>query len=313
MQPSSALVTGGRTPRRESPPGRITIRFRNERGLPFGLRQLLLALDGASIYSSNGPKLDQLGRTTTAELKAGSVVPGNHTVSLSVVVQGRPVGPLFNYLAQYKYMIRTSKTFAVRPERETVLTITLQDRGPLVRYGLRLGVSIDEHTRPQGRDRRRPVVSIHHRTPPPPGPMAPARKRPATSPLRSVIARQIPQTAANKRILAFCERYHRALQQMDVGAILSLASSRHSAMVKMAVVDRAGLKRFLERRFRQIGAYRLRIRYQRIYEKDGLVQVEYVYSATIQPTGVSGWITLNEESALVLERVDGGFRIVSGI
>lgn len=130
---------------------------------------------------------------------------------------------------------------------------------------------------------------------------------------------EIPDTEENRAIVAFCERYRHAVEDLNVGLLLSLASERYFDNSGTAAgeddLDRDGLEQVLKDRFKAVDEIRYEMRYRDIYEKDSLVMVEYTYTTSFQyHVGEDKrWENKTADNRLELERVDGGFLIVSGM
>lgn len=113
---------------------------RNEMGSSFVLESASYSLDGAPIFNkTEGTELDQKDEI---ELFNGSIVPGNHNLSVFLVYRGNGYG-VFSYLKGYKFKIKSSYTFTAEEGRITSIkavayekggfTTDLKDR-PAIRY-----------------------------------------------------------------------------------------------------------------------------------------------------------------------------------
>ena len=126
----------------------------------------------------------------------------------------------------------------------------------------------------------------------------------------------------NRDIVEFCEDYRRAVERRNIGELLKLA---HPSYYENAGnidstddIDFAGLREFLETKFRDTRAIRYEIRYRRVEESDDdedSIFVDYTYSASYKmPTGEGEvWRRQVADNRLVLIRTEEGFRIVSGM
>jgi hypothetical protein len=106
---------------------RALIVHRNEMGSSYSLVRLVYALDGAEIYS----KIDESGHLGDArefEVFSGSIVPGNHTLSVLMVYQGNGYG-VFSYLKGYKFNVRASHTFTAAEGKQTQLKVVGFEQG----------------------------------------------------------------------------------------------------------------------------------------------------------------------------------------
>ena len=103
------------------------IRHKNEMGSSFRLAKLVYAVDGAQIFS----KTDESGALDEKkkfEVFNGSIVPGNHTISVMMVFRGHGYG-IFSYLKGYKFTVRSSHTFTAGEGRQTSVTVRAYEKG----------------------------------------------------------------------------------------------------------------------------------------------------------------------------------------
>jgi hypothetical protein len=106
---------------------RAIIKHKNEMGSSFRLVKLVYAVDGAKIYS----KADDSGNLDAKrefEIFNGSIVPGNHTISVQMVFRGHGYG-IFSYLRGYKFTVRSSHTFTAGEGRQNVITVKAYEKG----------------------------------------------------------------------------------------------------------------------------------------------------------------------------------------
>ncbi|MCP4199614.1 MAG: hypothetical protein GY762_20915, partial [Proteobacteria bacterium] len=80
-------------------------------------------------------------------------------------------------------------------------------------------------------------------------------------------------------------------------------------------MDRSGLEEILKTRFKAIDALRYEIKYLDIYEKDGVFCIELTYTMSFKYTvgGQTQWANKTADNRLELERVEGGYLILSGM
>jgi len=129
----------------------------------------------------------------------------------------------------------------------------------------------------------------------------------------------LEDTPENWEIVRFCERYRHAVQDMNIGLLLSLASPRYfdnsGTVTGDDDFDYRGLEQILKERFKNIESVRYEIKYRDVYEMDGLVMVEYTYTLSFQYRvgEKSQWANKTADNRLELERVEGGFLIVTGM
>ena len=106
---------------------RAVIKHKNEMGSSFRLVKLVYAVDGAQIFS----KADDSGSLDGKRLFQvfnGSIVPGNHTISVQMVFRGHGYG-IFSYLKGYRFTVRSSHTFTAGEGRHTVITVRAYEKG----------------------------------------------------------------------------------------------------------------------------------------------------------------------------------------
>ncbi len=106
---------------------RALIVHKNEMGSSFRLIKLVYAIDGAQIYA----KADDSGALDEKrefEIFNGSIVPGNHTISVQMIFRGHGYG-IFSYLKGYKFTVRSSHTFTAGEGRQTGITVKAYEKG----------------------------------------------------------------------------------------------------------------------------------------------------------------------------------------
>lgn len=106
---------------------RSIIIHKNEMGSSFRLIKLVYAVDGAQIYA----KADDSGALDEKrefEIFNGSIVPGNHTISVQMIFRGHGYG-IFSYLKGYKFTVRSSHTFTAGEGRQTAITVRAYEKG----------------------------------------------------------------------------------------------------------------------------------------------------------------------------------------
>src|SRR5204863_303906 len=100
---------------------------RNAMGSTYNLVRLVYALDGAEIYSKSDES-GHLGDSKEFEIFSGSIVPGNHTLSVLMVYQGNGYR-VFSYLKGYKFNVRSSHTFQATEGKQTQLKVAGFEKG----------------------------------------------------------------------------------------------------------------------------------------------------------------------------------------
>lgn len=81
---------------------------KNDMGGAFSLDQVLYYMDGKKKFFMRN-KDGILDKQRTIEIFSGSVVPGNHTITVEMVYKG--TGKMFTYLQGYKFKITSKYTF----------------------------------------------------------------------------------------------------------------------------------------------------------------------------------------------------------
>jgi hypothetical protein len=106
---------------------RAIITHRNEMGSMYTPIHYAYALDGQEIYS----KSDESGKLADQkeiEIFNGSITPGNHTLSVSMVYQGNGYG-VFSYLKGYKFTAKSSRTFTAAEGKQLQLKVVGFEKG----------------------------------------------------------------------------------------------------------------------------------------------------------------------------------------
>ena len=130
---------------------------------------------------------------------------------------------------------------------------------------------------------------------------------------------EIEDNEFNREVIDFCERYRRAVENMNIGLIMSLASPRYfdnsGTLTGNDDMDRSGLEEILKTRFQAINSLRFEIKYIDVYVHEGVVCVEFTYTMSFQYTigDQTQWANKTADNRLELERVEGGFLVLSGM
>ncbi len=124
----------------------------------------------------------------------------------------------------------------------------------------------------------------------------------------------------NRRIIAFCEKYRHAVEERNVPLLLGMASTTYfedGGNVDAADdMDYAGLKEYLEGRFKDTRAIRYEIRYRRIKRaREDKIHVEYTYTASYRIPGLKTdeWRHTVADNRLELVADQAAYKIVSGM
>lgn len=131
----------------------------------------------------------------------------------------------------------------------------------------------------------------------------------------------VEDTDANRRIIEFCEVYRHAVEMRDIAKLLQLADPKYyedgGNIDATDDLDFAGLKEYLQDRFKETRSIRYEIRYRRIGEgrKANTINVDFTYSASFKiptPTGEQ-WRRRVADDRLELVPSGDSFKILSGM
>lgn len=101
---------------------------KNRMGAGFTLEQVLYHLDGNRIYFQDN-KDGGLDEQREFEVFSGTLLPGNHLVSVEMVYRGS--GGLFSYVDGYRFKISSSYTFYASKGRIVKVAVVGHERGGL--------------------------------------------------------------------------------------------------------------------------------------------------------------------------------------
>jgi len=138
--------------------------------------------------------------------------------------------------------------------------------------------------------------------------------------------RYIPNTDVedndeNRRIIAFCEKYRHAVEERNVPLLLGMASSAYfedGGNVDAADdMDYAGLREYLEGRFKDTRAIRYEIRYRKIRRgREDKIYIEFTYTASYRIPGLKGgdeWRHTVADNRLELIADQAAYKILAGM
>lgn len=130
----------------------------------------------------------------------------------------------------------------------------------------------------------------------------------------------VEDTDNNRRIIQFCEEYRRAVERRNTALLLRFAHPSYyedgGNIDSTDDLDYAGLKEYLETRFKDTTAIRYEIRYRRVGEgRQDTIYVDYTYSASYRIPSTNGDIWRRKVADNRLELVPEGesFKILSGM
>lgn len=131
--------------------GQAVIIHENRMSQSYKLVRAVYALDGAPIFTKADEE-GSLGEQPEFEVYNGSIVPGEHTLTVNLEYRGHGYG-VFSYLKGYRFKVRSSYTFAVPEGRVSTVHVVGYEKGgpstpleerPAVRYIER----VERQTRP---------------------------------------------------------------------------------------------------------------------------------------------------------------------
>jgi len=128
----------------------------------------------------------------------------------------------------------------------------------------------------------------------------------------------IPDTADNRRVIDFMERYRAALESRDAEAVLALASERYlddgGTASPTDDVSHDDLRNFMARWMASVREVRFDVRYHTIHHDPDRTRVQMTYEATFTlDTAPPRTQRRVDRTEVVLEREGDGFRILSGM
>ena len=115
---------------------------KNEMGASFVLEKATYALDGAPVLTKLNDDEGALSDAEQIEVFAGSIVPGNHNLSVQLVFRGNGFG-VFSYLKGYRFTVRSSYAFTAEEGKITSISVVPYEKGgmttdlrerPAIRY-----------------------------------------------------------------------------------------------------------------------------------------------------------------------------------
>jgi hypothetical protein len=130
----------------------------------------------------------------------------------------------------------------------------------------------------------------------------------------------VEDTESNRSVIQFCEEYRKAVEQRNTAALLKMAHENYyedgGNVDSTDDLDFAGLKDYLENKFRDTKAIRYEIRYRRVGQgRKDVVYVDYTYSASYKLHTEQGdvWKRTVEDNRLELLPVSGSYKILAGM
>ncbi len=107
--------------------GRAILHHVNELDPAFILESVTCYLDGTNVFERTGGAAE-LARKAETKVFDGNVPPGNHTITVSMVVRGNGAGP-FPYLKDYSFRGQNSFSFVAEDDRSSIVRVIVQKKG----------------------------------------------------------------------------------------------------------------------------------------------------------------------------------------
>ncbi|MBZ0121626.1 MAG: nuclear transport factor 2 family protein [Sandaracinaceae bacterium] len=129
----------------------------------------------------------------------------------------------------------------------------------------------------------------------------------------------VPDTAQNRQVIQFVERYRHAVEARDVPAVLGLVSEQYlddnGTITTEDDRDYDTLREQLARWGGEVLDVRYEMRYRRVTVRPNRIFVDFTYTGSFKiatPTG-DRWSRRLADNRLELVEQDGEYRIVSGM
>lgn len=130
----------------------------------------------------------------------------------------------------------------------------------------------------------------------------------------------VEDNSQNRKVISYCEEYRHAVEDKDVGRLLSMASPRYyedgGNTSPDDDIDYDGLKDYLTSTFVKTQTIRYEIRYRKVtVSENKRVYVEYTYSASYRIPGLKGeeWKHTVADNRLELVPEGESFKILNGM
>jgi len=130
----------------------------------------------------------------------------------------------------------------------------------------------------------------------------------------------VEDTAYNRNVIQFCEDYRHAVERRNVAALLQMADKSYyedgGNVDATDDLDYAGLKAYLEGKFRKTRAIRYEIRYRRVgHGRKDIIYVDYTFTASYKLSTEIGdvWRRTVADNRLELIPVGDKFKVISGM
>jgi hypothetical protein len=130
----------------------------------------------------------------------------------------------------------------------------------------------------------------------------------------------VEDTDFNREVVEFCENYRHAVERRNIALLLKLADPKYyedgGSIDTSDDLDYAGLKVYLEGKFRDVKAIRYEVRYRDVSRgRNEEVFVDYTYSASYKIPTPKGdvWRRRVADNRLELKPEKQGYKILAGM
>lgn len=130
----------------------------------------------------------------------------------------------------------------------------------------------------------------------------------------------VEETDGNREVIEFCEKYRHAVEYRNVPKLLEFAAQSYyedgGTIDTSDDIDYAGLKEYLESKFKDTRGIRYEIRYRAISAgRKDVIFVDFTYSASYKIPTADGdaWRRRVADNRLELVRDKETFKIISGM
>lgn len=130
----------------------------------------------------------------------------------------------------------------------------------------------------------------------------------------------VEDTSENRKVISFCEDYRHAVEERNVGRLVSMVSPNYREDGGNTIgdddLDYEGFKEFMTTLFMQTTGIRYEIRYRRVtFTETKKVFVDYTYAASFRIPGVKGqeWKHTIADNRLELVPEGENFKILAGM
>lgn len=130
----------------------------------------------------------------------------------------------------------------------------------------------------------------------------------------------VEDTSSNRKVVTYCEEYRHAVEDKDVGRLITMASPRYyedgGNTTPDDDIDFDGLKDYLTSTFVKTQTIRYEIRYRKVtVNENKRVFVEYTYSASYRIPGLKGeeWKHAVADNRLELIPEGDSYKILAGM